>query len=159
MKIWQKLTWKAVKGAAGSAGGFLLDYAKPIMYGVVAIAALSLALWIHGAFKERDSLRQARKGTITQLTIKNERAAARAQMLQAEVDRLEAERDFLRQLSTDLSADLAGIRQDIAEEKAIFQNHDFTKLLQAKPDRILKLVDQATQRQFNELENLLNDSP
>ena len=149
--------WLGLKAFGSLAGGLIGSYWK-IGLTVALVAAIGTAAWkINGWKTDRDALLEERKGTIAELTqnltiAEMERNSAQAALFKAEQEK---RRILENQNALLLTQDL--IRAEIREQKKIFEDHDFARLVAAKPGLIEKLSNKATAERFDDLEATFND--
>ena len=147
----------ALKGAGRAVFAFIGSYWK-IGLSLALVAAIGTAAWkINGWKTDRDALLEERKGTIAELTqnltiAEMERNSAKAALFKAEEEK---RRILENQNALLLTQDL--IRAEIREQKKIFEDHDFSRLVAAKPGLIEKLSNKATAERFDDLESTFND--
>lgn len=140
-----------------SAAGFFTNQWKWIVAGILAVA-LSYAGWtVYDAFKDRAALLEEREGRITQLVKDNTEAEIEKQTLQATVDKMLEDRQRIDELHAATVVLYEAIYEEVAAQKQIFEDHDFTKLSNAKPGLIIKPMNVATKERFDEISSVFND--
>lgn len=151
------LTSLTLKGIGSAVGGFIGSYWK-IGLTVALVGAIGTAAWkINGWKTDRDALLEERKGTIADLTQNLTIAEMERNTAQAALFKSEQEKRKILKNQESLIATQNAIRLEIREQKKIFEDHDFAKLVNAKPGLIEKLSNKATQERFSDLEDTFND--
>lgn len=150
------LLGKGLFGAGKVAGGWFMGNLKWIGLGVAAVAVAGIAWKIHSTFQERDRLLEERKMVVANLVQDLTIAEIEKQEAEETIARIEADKRRLEQLYADTVVVQREIRAEIREQKAIFERHDFNRLVQAKPGLIETRANRATQERFDELETAFN---
>ena len=70
------------------------------------------------------------------------------------INRMETQRIVNERLRVELSNDLSEATNDVALLRLKLQNHDLTRLAIEKPDSIERIINDATDQVFNDLEQL-----
>jgi hypothetical protein len=151
------LTSLLVKSAFKSTGLFFLNQWKWIVLSIIALILLFFAFKVYGAFKDRDALLEEREGRITQLVKDNTEAEIEKQSLQATVNKMLEDRKRIEELHAATIELYEGIYEEVASQKKIFEEHDFTKLSNAKPGLIIRPMNKATKERFDEISSVFND--
>lgn len=139
------------------AGSFLLAKWKWIVISIVLLIVLYLGFKVYEAFKDREALEKQLEGTITQLVQDNTKAEIQRQFLEATIEKMLVERQRNLELYQATIKLYEDIHKEVAEQKQIFEDHDFTALSNAKPGLIIKPMNDATKERFDEISNIFND--
>jgi len=151
------LTGVVLSTALKSAGGFIFTQWKWIVMSIVLLVILFLSFKVYGAFKDRNSLLEERKGTITQLVKDNTELEIANQTNEQVIAHILADRVRMQKLYDKTVTMQEEIHAEITAQKQIFLDHDFTKLSNAKPGLIIKPMNKATAERFDEISNTFNN--
>jgi len=146
-----------IKQAFKSAGGFLFAQWKWIVLSIVALVILICAFKVYGAFKDRDALLEEREGKVTLLVKRNTELEMEKQSLENTVSFMRSEQVRINVLREEFNTKLDDIYNEVAEQKKIFLDHDFTKLSNAKPGLIIDPINDATKERFDEIADVFNN--
>jgi len=149
-------TWVAIKAGLGVAGKFLFAQWKWVVIGLITILLLWAAFKVYGAFKDREALIEEKKGTLAALAVDLNSAEIEAQSAKATIKQMEGDKARLQGLLAGTIATQIEIRDEVREQKKLFEDHQFKEVIQAKPGLIQKKANRATQERFDELEAAFN---
>jgi hypothetical protein len=139
------------------AGSFLVAQWKWIVITIIALILLFFSFKIYGAFKDRDALMEEREGRITQLVKDNTEAEIARQSAELVIARMLADEERINGLYDATVMLQEEIHAEVAAQKQVFLDHDFTKLSNAKPGLIIKPMNDATQERFDEISDIFNN--
>lgn len=136
---------------------FLVAQWKWIVISIILLLILYFSFKVYSVFEERNDLLTEREGKITQLVKENTEAEIEKQSLQQTLDRKKAEDKRIDALYQITLKRFDKIDAEIATQKQIFLNHDFTRLSNAKPGLIIPKMNNATKERFDEIANTFNN--
>lgn len=151
------LTSLLLSSAVKNAGSFLFAKWKWIAVSVV-IAVVLYGVWqMYNIYKDREFLLKEREGTIAQLVQDNTEAELELQSRDATIEKMLADRERTDELHAATIKLYEAIYEEVASQKQIFEDHDFTKLSNAKPGLIITPMNDATKERFDEISSTFND--
>jgi len=150
------LTALVLKAGLKTAGGFLFAKWKMIAIGLLVTVIFSGVLKVYGVFKDRDALLEEREGKITRLVKENTEAEIAKQTAEETIRKMVDDNIRIDKIYDEIVDLQTQIGIKFEEQTKIFEDHDFTKLSNAKPGLIIKPINAKTKERLNELEDSFN---
>lgn len=137
-----------------AAGSFIGGNWK--ILGIVGLAFFAFYK-IEDFIEDRIVEAQERNNKITELTSARDRAVVEAEGLKDTLTEMRRHEEFLKQLLVEARIRHDEARQEARDQHRVFEDHDFNKIVQAKPGLVEKLANKATQERMDEIESAIND--
>lgn len=151
------LTSLFLSSAVKNAGSFLLAKWKWIAIAIV-LGVVLYGIWEgYTIYKEREFLLEEREGIIAGLTQDNTILEIENQSQKETISLMLEEQKRIRELHAATIKLYEDVYEEVAAQKQIFEEHDFTRLSNAKPGLIIKPMNDATKERFDEIVAAFND--
>ena len=144
------LSWMAVKG-------FLTAQWKWLVIGALLLIALYGWYKVNNVIEERNALKQELDSKITQLVKDKTELSIAKQEAEQTINMMLADKARIEELYNATLKVQETINTVALQQEKIFEEHDFTKLSNAKPGLIIKPMNRATQERFDEIVTVFND--
>jgi len=136
---------------------------KMIIFGLLGLALVSFGMYALKTYNQLKADEKARIQAIITLTENVAKEASRADNQETRANIAEANNENLKaslaaaqEAQTKINSEFTEFRSTANSQIAVLQKHDLGKLLEAKPELVLRNVNKATAERFKQVEGLLD---